>query len=194
MHIDHATLTELLDYNAETGIFTWKPRDSRDKRWFKKEWHGRAWNTRYAGQPVRVIDRYRVCPDGTRALIRLEMEVLGRKYITHRLAWFWVHGRWPKKTIAHKNGNPADNRLANLREATQAQQTQNRRVQPRNPTGRKGVFYYPGCRTRPYVAKVGHNGRQITVGWFADPDEAHAAYLAKAKELHGEFFNPGRSA
>lgn len=190
MNIDHATLIELIDYNAETGIFTWKPRDSRDTRWFKKEWHGRAWNTRYAGQPVWGHDRHRVCPDGTQVRHQIVMGVLGRRYLAHRLAWFWVHGRWPKKTIDHKNGNPADNRLANLREATQSQQNQNRRVQSRNQTGRKGVFYYPGGRIRPYVAKLGHNGRQITLGWFADPDEAHRAYVAKAKELFGEFHRP----
>jgi hypothetical protein len=49
------------------------------------------------------------------------------KYSAHRLAWFYVHGKWPQSGIDHRNGDIGDNRIENLREATQAQNCANKR-------------------------------------------------------------------
>lgn len=43
----------------------------------------------------------------------------------HRLAWRIYYGRWPSKDIDHKNGDPSDNRISNLREATEQENTFN---------------------------------------------------------------------
>jgi hypothetical protein len=34
-------------------------------------------------------------------------------------------------------------------------------------------------------------GKTTTIGFFKNPEEAHAAYVAAAKILHGEFANSG---
>lgn len=113
------------------------------------------------------------------------IKVAGRRYLEHRLAWFYVTGEWPANTIDHVDGNPLNNRFANLREATQQQQNFNSR-------GRwlslwpKGVTF--DRRRGRFRAQLTLNGKNFHLGMFDTPEEANAAYLAKAQELHGKFF------
>ena len=51
--------------------------------------------------------------------------VNGKQYLGHRLAWMYCYGHWPKNQIDHINGIRGDNRIENLREATDAQNKQN---------------------------------------------------------------------
>lgn len=48
----------------------------------------------------------------------IRMRVDGKHYCAHRLAWLYVHGRWPEKFLDHADRNPSNNALNNLREAT----------------------------------------------------------------------------
>lgn len=45
----------------------------------------------------------------------IRMYALGRRFYAHRLAWFYVTGRWPNEEIDHINGVRSDNRIKNLR-------------------------------------------------------------------------------
>lgn len=49
-----------------------------------------------------------------------------KKYLLHRLAWFYMHGVWPVGVIDHINGVKTDNRIANLRDVTHLVNMQNR--------------------------------------------------------------------
>jgi hypothetical protein len=62
-------------------------------------------------------------------------------------------------------------------------QPTNRKLNINNTCGFKGVFRR-GEKFRSYVNK---DGKRHNIGTFDTAEEAHAAYLAKAKELHGEF-------
>lgn len=108
-----------------------------------------------------------------------------RRYRAARIAWLLTHGRWPEDEIDHINGNPADDRLCNLREATKRQNLLNRRRRSSAP-GLKGVS--PG-RGGKFRAVIRLDGKQRHLGEFATPEAAHAAYVDAAKELHGEFAN-----
>lgn len=103
-------------------------------------------------------------------------------YYAHRLAWFYVHGVWPKGPIDHINSVKTNNAIANLREATHAQNA------ARRPTTRvlapsRGVFPHGSG----FVARIHHSGKRHYLGYFKTAEAAKVAYEAKAKEIYGEF-------
>lgn len=103
----------------------------------------------------------------------------GRIYRAHRLAWFYVHGKWPDQ-IDHLNGDRADNRLANLREVDTKTNTHNQLSAHRNNrSGLMGVVR----RGDKYQAQIRVNGKKVNIGTFSSPGAAHAAYL-EAKRIH----------
>lgn len=53
----------------------------------------------------------------------------------HRMAWFYVHGEWPKGQIDHINHDRKDNRIANLRVVDNTENHRNRPLQSSNKTG-----------------------------------------------------------
>jgi hypothetical protein len=118
-----------------------------------------------------------------------KVNFLGRSRPAHKVIWLIVTGEWPAALIDHQNGDKADNRWTNLREATQAQNGQNRGANKSNTTGFKGVTYWPA--RRKYMAQIMANGVQQTLGYFDTPNEAHVAYCAAAQRLHGQFANFG---
>lgn len=112
-----------------------------------------------------------------------------RELKCHRIAWFLYYGRWPNAQVDHIDLDPSNNRITNLREAGQSQNSANTKkrthYQGRHPTSKyKGVYR---CRTR-WQAKIKHSGRDLYLGSFTSEEEAHAAYVKAAKELHKEFF------
>lgn len=108
-----------------------------------------------------------------------------KTYKAHRLAWLYVNGSWPTAQIDHINGVKNDNRISNLREATNAQNAVNTGVIKTNTSGLKGVSY--SAKRRKYRAQIMRSGRNQTVGFFDSAHEAHAAYAKAATEYFGEF-------
>ena len=150
-------LRELLSYDAETGVFVWLVDKSNRVR---------------AGMKlgVRRGDGYVVC------------KVDGRRYYVHRLAWFYVHGQWPCDTIDHINGNPSDNRIANLRDVTRSVNAQNLQRAPRSnkASGLLGV----GAKGNRWQAHIKVGGKAKHLGMFAASEDAHAAYVEAKRRLH----------
>lgn len=89
---------------------------------------------------------------------------------------------WP--LVDHVNGNPLDNRRANLRPATSAQNAQNRRVRRDSKAGLKGVRQY---RPGKWLARIQVHGERVHLGVYGSPAEAARAYDAAAREHFGEF-------
>ena len=110
----------------------------------------------------------------------LSIYVLGRSYQAHRLAWFWMTGRWPSE-VDHRNGIKSDNKWANLREVDRSANNQNkRRAQRNNRTGLLGV----GKDRGGYRARIWLGGKNKHLGTFASADAAHSAYLRAKRQLH----------
>lgn len=106
----------------------------------------------------------------------------GRTQTLHRL----LLDAQPGQSVDHINGNPMDNRRANLRLCSHAENMQNRRIHRNNSTGFKGVWF--DARRGTFRAQVSAFGKKHCLGSFTSAQEAAQAYLAKAAELHGEFF------
>jgi hypothetical protein len=107
----------------------------------------------------------------------------GKGYGAHRVAWALTHGEWPTHQIDHINGIRSDNRLVNLRDATPAANSQNKREAYRNSrTGSQGVTL---MGYGAFLSRIFRNGKRVYIGVFDTQEEAAAAYRAKKLELDG---------
>jgi hypothetical protein len=129
-----------------------------------------------SGHFTRLVNRRRSARLPNRYVnIRID----GRFYSAHRLAWLWVHGTWPPE-IDHLNRDKADNRISNLRAATPALNALNRELLVTNRSGVAGVRYLDGRRS-PWHAFIRVNGKQITLGFFAEKERAAGVRAAAFK-------------
>lgn len=126
-------------------------------------------------------------PAGSRnASGHIMVTFFGHRIFAHRIGWFLTYGAWPGE-IDHKNRNPSDNRIENLREVTHQQNIINRKLQSNNKTGLRGISW--DQNRKKWRAAIGINGRTTTIGRYKTKSEAQTAYFQKAKEIHG-IFNP----
>jgi hypothetical protein len=156
-------LRQLFRYNANTGRFTWKVSRSTAKR---GDVAGRVYTWRNG-------KRYR------------HIQIDGLSYAAHRLAFFWMTGCWPLAEIDHKDGDGANNRWENLRLASSAENKANSRIRKNSTTGFKGAQFHR--RTGRYDAAIKVNGRNIYLGRFHTPEDAHLAYIQAAMTYFGEY-------
>lgn len=106
----------------------------------------------------------------------------GKAYQAHRVAWLYMTGRWPKDQIDHIDGDGANNRWTNLREATPSQNAFNTR--PKKSRGLpKGVVNNKG----KFEAQITVNGIRLYLGRYQTIDEADAAYREAAIHHAAEF-------
>lgn len=157
--ISHDDLLALMAYDPDTGTFHW-----REYRYPRRE-------DLLVG--FRNDEGY------------LKTKIGRKTYSLHRLAWLYIHGEWPSDQVDHINGVRDDNRLCNLRLASQSENRINSAVNANNKLGIRGVR--KTARGLGYAARITKDGRQIHLGYFKTPEEARAARAAATKLLHGEF-------
>lgn len=112
--------------------------------------------------------------------------MINRKiYLSHRLAWLYIYGRFPDKELDHINGDRADFRIVNLRECSHAENHQNRGKQK---NGGKSTSEFPGVYMRreckKWVSQISADGKNYYLGMFEDEMRAREAYLKAKSELH----------
>lgn len=120
----------------------------------------------------------------------VKIAINGKWLLAHRVAWAIANGgAWPDGEIDHINGNPSDNRIANLRVATRGQNVVNGKFNTLNTSGFRGVsrVYRKRFGVR-FQATLKRNGVNHYLGIFDTAEEAHAAYVAAAVKSSGEFF------
>lgn len=155
--VDVERLKELLCYNPDSGVFTWKcsPRN----RTLPGDVAGCRADT---GYEIVVVDQQR---------IRL-----------HHAAWAMVYGEMPRGQIDHINGVRHDNRIANLRLATHAQNMQNTAIRKDSTSGVKGVHLRKD--TGKYSAQITVDGKSMYLGCFDTLEAAQNARLQAEIKHH----------
>lgn len=91
----------------------------------------------------------------------------------------------PGVTVDHINGNSLDNRKCNLRFATQQQQCFNRSKIAGTSSLFKGVSFHKGHRK--WQSYIKHQGKSVSLGSYAEEDDAALAYDKAACRLFGEY-------
>jgi hypothetical protein len=113
--ITQSELKQILDYNPDTGIFTWKINCRNSK-----------------------LGKVAGCMHHTGYIC---ITINQKQYQLHRLAWLYMHGETPKNQIDHINCIKDDNRIINLRECTIKQNAFNRKISVTNTSGVKGISF-----------------------------------------------------
>lgn len=150
-------IRNIIDYNPDTGEFRWKNRLS---------------NGREAGSIAGCLN----------TLGYWQMCILGHKCYGHRVAWMYVNGEWPGQEIDHIDGNPANNRISNLRLASRSTNIQNvTKIVKKTQSGIVGVHL---TKNGKFSSKVMLNYKSINLGVFDTAEEAHTAYVAAKREIH----------
>lgn len=164
-------LRQLLTYDPCSGRFVWLPRQPDLFAGGKRpEVQCRIWNIIYANKEAFV---------GSDKMGYKVGRILDRNIKAHRVAWAYVHGEWPKGDIDHINGNPADNRITNLRVVSHAENMRNMKMPVTNKSGEVGIWKDPTSNS--YVVRI---GKRMTVGRWQTMEEAKAARHAALKILH----------
>lgn len=114
---------------------------------------------------------------------RIQIDCGDRMRYASRLAWLYVHGEWPNGQIDHINGDHTDNRIANLRVLSNAENCRNKsRARKTNSSGLLGVSH--DKRVGKYRARIMVDGRMTSLGYYDTPEAAHAAYLEAKRTMH----------
>lgn len=153
--------SELLDYDRETGVFKWKVDVGR-------------WGRIKAGTVTGSPDFYG----------HLRIQIDGTLQYAHRIAWLIATGVWPEGDIDHIDGNPANNKLSNLRDVLHQTNTENRRRATKNKTTSMPIGVSIDRRDGGIRADITVNGRTRSLGRFKTPELAHEAYLKAKRNLH----------
>lgn len=149
-------LRELLNHDPKTGVFTRQ---------------ARACATAPAGCIAGTVKR--------NGYIYIGAD--GGSYLAHRLAWLYSTGAWPAGVIDHINGSRGDNRIANLRDVTVAENSQNLRAGHKDSASK---FLGVSRKRGRWRANIYSGGRHISLGGYEPQEDASAAYLAAKRIYH----------
>jgi HNH endonuclease len=106
----------------------------------------------------------------------LLLKYKGKMIRTHRLAWFIVHNEWPDQ-IDHINGDRKDNRICNLRNVT------NRENSANHYKHRAGKLVGSNLNHGRWQSSIRINGKLKYLGNFDTELQAHEAYIEHSKEI-----------
>lgn len=160
MTVAPSRLRQLIDYDEDTGLLV-----------AKVETHGRWKAGRAMG--TRMTNGY------------ISVTVDSCRFLAHRVAWAIKHGSWPTDQIDHINGDRSDNRLSNLRSATNQQNSSNKTKHARNKSGHIGVHWREDAKK--WRASIMIRGKRKYLGYFDTKDEAAKAYREWSQSGNSNF-------
>lgn len=156
---DREALMRALSYDPETGVFRWN-----EKR-----------KNIVPGEVAGGLDK-----DGYWLI-----QVNGKNYRAHRLAWFFVHGEWPASLLDHKNRIKSDNRIDNLRLSSKFQNAFNVSPERNNSSGVMGVSWC--AQTGRWKAQINVGKKTLNLGRYKTIELAREARVDAERRYAGEF-------
>lgn len=130
---------------------------------------GRYWAASKAGSTFYAITNVRLS-DGRKSTLKMHRVIIGDTAAAH---------------VDHIDRNGLNNRRANLRAASCAENGANRPAQKNNRSGFKGVSF--DMRSGKWRAEISKNGRRVSLGLHKSAELASAAYVEAAASMHGKF-------
>lgn len=172
------TLRELLSYDPDTGLLTWK---YRNRKWFKNEGSSKSWNSRHAGKGAFTAPHNGGYKCG---------RIFRKAYLAHRVAYAIHYGEWPEYEIDHLNGDRSDNRLTNLRAVSSKENSRNSSKRKNNTSGFTGVSW---CKQlNKWGSHIRIDRKTLWLGRFDCKLDAIAARI-NANKKYGFHANHGKS-
>ena len=123
------------------------------------------------------------------------IRISGKQYLAHRLIYKLHNPDWDitdtsqDNSLDHINGDGLDNRIENLRSATQSQNKVNAGKNKNNTSGYKGVTWHKPAGT--WMVQVMLNGKSHYGGLFDNLKDAAVRAAQMREQMHGEFVNHG---
>jgi hypothetical protein len=111
------------------------------------------------------------------------ISILNIRMREHRAIFLWHYGYLPE-IVDHINNNPSDNRIENLRAATNSENLCNRGHQKNSSTKIKNIYL---TRNNTYNVQIKKNNVINYIGTFKTLDDALEAKIKYLNVLHGEF-------
>ena len=116
------------------------------------------------------------------------VSVWNKLYPAHRIIWEMHYGPIPEGMhIDHRDGNPWNNRLENLRLATPSQNIMNASLSRSSKHGLKGVKMRKKKTCIRWEAYIKVDGKEIGLGTHLTKGLAAVARAKAAIRYHGEF-------
>lgn len=156
-----------LEYDPETGLFKWRATNRRG----------------FVGRQAGCF-----CPRDGYIRIRIN----GKLELAHRLAWNMTYPDdqvGPDEQIDHINHDRTDNRIVNLRRASNTENSRNASIGVNNTSGALGVWFEK--RRNKWAAEIKVDRQKIHLGQFAEFADAVAARKA-AEVKYGFHENHGK--
>lgn len=154
-----ARLRELLHYNPETGVFTWRVK----RKGVRADKIAGCINS----EGYRVI-----CLDG-------------KLYLGQRLAWYYIYGEWPVNLVDHSSRDRANNSKSNLSDVTPSENNLNTKLSSNNKTGVKGVCW--DKRKQLWLVQIQYKRVHKFIGYFKQFEDAVSARRQAEVTHFGEF-------
>lgn len=115
----------------------------------------------------------------------IRIQILGKSYKAHRLAWLYVYGKFPTY-IDHIDGNRTNNKLNNIRQCSLSENQKNTKIPIHNKSGIKGVSWNKAYCKWEVNARL--NCKKYFLGRFDEISIAAKVYDDFAIQNHGDFY------
>lgn len=154
--ITQERLKEIISYDPETGIFR--------QLQYRRGWPAGRITGNVSGSGYLRVRADNVC------------------YQAHRLAWLYMTGSFPSALVDHIDRDKLNNRWTNLREATHAQNNQNRVKSSASTSGHIGVSW--SKTEKKWLARIGIDRKKLVLGSYINFEDAVQAYAAAKAKYH----------